>query len=139
MQLPVDAVRTADITEKMREHIVELEGISYIQVHPAFLYEMVWNLLILVLVLLYYKQKMFEGELFLIYIALYGIGRTWIEALRVDKLHLPFGNLPVSLIFAVVSAAVSIVLIIHFRKEVERKKQMEKRRQLRRECETERH
>lgn len=139
MQLPVDAVRTADITEKMREHIVELEGISYIQVHPAFLYEMVWNLLILVLVLLYYKKKMFEGELFLIYIALYGIGRTWIEALRVDKLHLPFGNLPVSLIFAVVSAAVSIVLIIHFRKEVERKKQMEKRRQLRRECETKRH
>lgn len=139
MQLPVDAVRTADITEKMREHIVELEGISYIQVHPAFLYEMVWNLMILVLVLLYYKKKMFEGELFLIYIALYGIGRTWIEALRVDKLHLPFGNLPVSLIFAVVSAAVSIVLIIHFRKEVERKKQMEKRRQLRRECETERH
>ena len=139
MQLPVDAVRTADITEKMREHIVELEGISYIQVHPAFLYEMVWNILILVLVLLYYKKKMFEGELFLIYIALYGIGRTWIEALRVDKLHLPFGNLPVSLIFAVVSAAVSIVLIIHFRKEVERKKQMEKRRQLRRECETERH
>ena len=123
----------------MREHIVELEGISYIQVHPAFLYEMVWNILILVLVLLYYKKKMFEGELFLIYIALYGIGRTWIEALRVDKLHLPFGNLPVSLIFAVVSAAVSIVLIIHFRKEVERKKQMEKRRQLRRECETERH
>ena len=57
MQLPVDAVRTADITEKMREHIVELEGISYIQVHPAFLYEMVWNLLILVLVLLYYKKK----------------------------------------------------------------------------------
>lgn len=139
MQLPADAVRTADITEKMREHIVELEGISYIQVHPAFLYEMVWNILILVLVLLYYKKKMFEGELFLIYIALYGIGRTWIEALRVDKLHLPFGNLPVSLIFAVVSAAVSIVLIIHFRKEVERKKQMEKRRQLRRECETERH
>ena len=139
MQLPVDAVRTADITEKMREHIVELEGISYIQVHPAFLYEMVWNILILVLVLLYYKKKMFEGELFLIYIALYGIGRTWIEALRVDKLHLPFGNLPVSLIFAVVSAAVSIVLIIHCRHEVERKKQMEKRRQLRRECETERH
>ena len=57
MQLPVDAVRTADITEKMREHIVELEGISYIQGHPAFLYEMVWYLLFLVLVLLYYKKK----------------------------------------------------------------------------------
>ena len=83
--------------------------------------------------LLYYKKKVFEGELFLIYVALYGIGRTWIEALRVDKLRLPFGNLPVSLIFAVVSAAVSIVLIIHFRKEAERKRRMEKRRQIRRE------
>ncbi len=133
MQLPVDAVRTADITEKMREHIIELDGISYIQVHPAFLYEMVWNLIILILLLLYYKKKVFEGELFLIYVALYGVGRTWIEALRVDKLRLPFGNLPVSLIFAVVSAAVSIVLIIHFRKEAERKRRMEKRRQIRRE------
>ena len=133
MQLPVDAVRTADITEKMREHIIELDGISYIQVHPAFLYEMVWNLIILILLLLYYKKKVFEGELFLIYVALYGVGRTWIEALRVDKLRLPFGNLPISLIFAVVSAAVSIVLIIHFRKEAERKRRMEKRRQIRRE------
>lgn len=133
MQLPVDAVRTADITEKMRQHIVELDGISYIQVHPAFLYEMIWNLIILILVLLYYKKKVFEGELFLIYVALYGIGRTWIEALRVDKLRLPFGNLPVSLLFAVGSAAVSIAMIIHFRKEVERKRRMEKRRQIRRE------
>lgn len=137
MQIPVDAVRTADITEKMREHIVELEGISYIQVHPAFLYEMVWNLIILVLLLLYCKKKVFEGELFLIYVALYGIGRTWIEALRVDKLRLPFGNLPVSLIFAVISAVVSIALITHFRKEVERKRRMEKRRQIRREREME--
>ena len=36
--------------------------------------------------LLYYKKKMFEGELFLIYIALYGIGRTWIEAVSYTHL-----------------------------------------------------
>ena len=36
MQLPIDAVRASDITEKMREHIEVINGIEFIQVHPTF-------------------------------------------------------------------------------------------------------
>lgn len=39
MRLPTDAVRSSDITELMREHMETVEGVSYIQVHPTFLYE----------------------------------------------------------------------------------------------------
>ena len=39
MRLPVDAVRSSDITELMREHMETVDGVSYIQVHPTYLYE----------------------------------------------------------------------------------------------------
>ena len=39
MRLPIDAVRSSDVTEKMLEHVEVIDNISYIQVHPTFLYE----------------------------------------------------------------------------------------------------
>ena len=42
MQLPVEAVRAQDISLNIMEHIPE--GANYINVHPTFLYESVWNL-----------------------------------------------------------------------------------------------
>ena len=71
MRLPVDAVRGSDITELMRKHMETEEGVSYIQAHPTFLYESLWCLLILILLLLYRKHKKFNGEIFLIYLAGY--------------------------------------------------------------------
>ena len=38
MQIPVQDVRSYEITEKMQEHLKTIDGISYIQVHPTFLY-----------------------------------------------------------------------------------------------------
>lgn len=73
MRLPVAAVRANEITEKMADHLTE--GINYIQVHPTFLYESLWNLGILVLMLLYRKHKRFHGEICLFYLGGYGIGR----------------------------------------------------------------
>ena len=110
MRLPVDAVRGSDITELMREHMETKEGVSYIQVHPTFLYESLWCLLILILLLLYRKHKKFNGEIFLMYLAGYGFGRFWIERLRTDQLLLPGIGFPVSQLLAgflvVASAAV---------------------------------
>ena len=57
MQLPIDAVRASDITEKMREHIEVINGIEFIQVHPTFLYESVWNIGVLIILLLWRKHK----------------------------------------------------------------------------------
>ena len=62
---------------------------SYIQVHPTFLYESLWCLMVLVLLLLYRTHKKFEGEVFLLYLAGYGAGRFWIEGLRTDQLWIP--------------------------------------------------
>ena len=42
MRLPIDAVRSSDVTEQMRMHIQSIGGVEYIQVHPTFLYESLW-------------------------------------------------------------------------------------------------
>lgn len=113
MRLPVDAVRGSDITELMRKHMETEEGVSYIQAHPTFLYESLWCLLILILLLLYRKHKKFNGEIFLIYLAGYGFGRFWIERLRTDQLLLPGIGLPVSQLLAGVLVAASVLLILY--------------------------
>lgn len=100
MRLPLDAVRSGDVTELMREHIERIDGVSYIQVHPTFLYESVWCCVLLIILVLYRKHKKYEGELFLLYIFGYGLGRVWIEGLRTDQLLLPGIGLPVSQLLA---------------------------------------
>jgi phosphatidylglycerol:prolipoprotein diacylglycerol transferase len=58
--------------------------------HPTFLYESLWNLGVLALLLtLFFKfPALKRGTLFLIYIVSYSLGRFWIEALRMDSLML---------------------------------------------------
>ena len=56
--------------------------------HPTFLYEMVWNLLVaVVLVLLDRRHRLGHGKVFALYVALYCAGRFWIEALRIDTVN----------------------------------------------------
>lgn len=117
MRLPVDAVRGSDITKMMREHMETVEGVAYIQVHPTFLYESLWCLLILVLLLVYRRHKKFNGEVFLLYLAGYGFGRFWIERLRTDQLLLPGIGFPVSQLLAGVLVVVSVGLIIYKRRK----------------------
>ena len=57
MRLPVDAVRGSDITELMRKNMETVNGVSYIQVHPTFLYESLWCLMVLIVMLIYRKHK----------------------------------------------------------------------------------
>ena len=112
MRLPLDAVRSGDVTEKMREHMETIDGVSCIQVSPTFLYKSVWWLLVLILLLLYTRHKKFNGEVFLIYLAGYGAGRFWIESLRTDQLLLPGTAIPVSQLLAGVLVIVSVLWII---------------------------
>ncbi|EKC62241.1 Prolipoprotein diacylglyceryl transferase, partial [human gut metagenome] len=58
----------------------------YVQVHPAFLYEILWNLILLIVILGIRRRKKFQGEIFLIYLTGYGMGRFWIEGIRTDQL-----------------------------------------------------
>ena len=116
MRLPLDAVRKSDVTELMMEHLEVIEGISYIQVHPTFLYESLWNLAVLLFLIFWSKHKKFEGEVFLLYLFGYGVGRFWIEGLRTDQLMLT-DAIPVSQALAVVLVVVSTVLIIMNRRK----------------------
>lgn len=113
MRLPIDAVRQHEITETMWEHVTE--GVNYIQVHPTFLYESMWNLVLLCLLLLYWKHKKFEGEIAILYFGGYGLGRCMIEGLRTDQLLLPHTNLAVSQILAGILVVFAIVVEVSVR------------------------
>ena len=114
MRLPVDAVRSGDITERMREYMETIGGVEYIQVSPTFLYESVWCAVLLIILILYRKHKKYEGELFLLYIFGYALGRVWIEGLRTDQLLIPGIGFPVSQALAgcvVIFAGVALVVL----------------------------
>ena len=111
MQLPLDAVRTSDVTNTMLKNIEVIDGVQYIQVHPTFLYESVWNLLVLGVLLWWTKQKKFEGEIFLMYLFGYGVGRFFIEGLRTDQLLIPGTGIAVSQVLALVLVVLSSVVI----------------------------
>lgn len=115
MRLPIDAVRPGEITGLIAEHIEN--GANYIQVHPTFLYESLWNALLVVLLLLLWKYKKFEGQISLAYLGGYGLGRAWIEALRTDQLHIPGTTIPVSQMLAIVLFVGSLVVSIYMLKK----------------------
>jgi len=121
MQLPVSAVRQNEITRQMWDHVRQIGGVDYIQVHPTFLYEGIWNIGVFLVLWLFRKHKKFDGEIFLIYLVLYGMGRLWIEGLRTDQLLLPAVGIPVSQIVSVVAMVIGIILII--RKKLKLKKE----------------
>ncbi len=73
---------------EIRDKSVMIDGSRYIQVHPTFLYESLWNACLLILLLLYTRHKKFDGEIILLYLVGYGLGRVWMEGLRTDQLFL---------------------------------------------------
>lgn len=112
MQLPVSAVRQDEITRQMWDHIALIDGVEYIQVHPTFLYEGMWNLGAFLFLWFYRKHKKFSGEIFMLYLVLYGIGRFWIEGVRTDQLLIPGIQIPVSQVISVVGIVVGVVVIL---------------------------
>ena len=115
MQLPVSAVRQNEITAEMWEHVVNLNGVDFIHVHPTFLYEGMWNVLVLLTIFFMRRRIRFDGELFAIYIAMYSFGRFFIETLRTDQLLLPGTDIPVSMVVAAVIFCFCLLLILRKR------------------------
>ena len=116
MRLPVAMVRERDISPSIAAHMTE--GINYIQVHPTFLYEGIWNLMLLIALLLYRKHKKFDGEIALMYFAGYGIGRAIIESIRTDQLYITGTSIPVSMVLGIVMAAASVTAIAVIRTRI---------------------
>lgn len=118
MLIPTTAVRSsADITTEMLSNIVNINGVDYISVHPTFLYESLWNLGLLIILLSIRKKKKFDGFVFFTYLILYGMGRFWIEGLRTDQLKLWGTNLAVSQLLAAVLVVLGVGLCTYFYKQ----------------------
>ena len=102
------------------EHFDDLGGevSSYAPVHPCFLYESLWCIAAFVFLHFYLRHRIFDGEVFLMYIGLYGLGRFFIESTRTDSLYLM--NIKVSQLVAGACVIASIILIIIFRNIVKR-------------------
>ena len=128
MQLPIDAVRRSDVTEQMLRHMEVIDGIRYIQVHPTFLYESLWNLAVFAIMLWWMKYKKFDGEIFLMYLFGYGVGRFWIEGLRTDQLQIGSTGIAVSQMLALVLVVLSGVLIIVKTRKVNKQQRKNKDR-----------
>jgi len=84
---------------------------QYIEVHPTFFYESLWNLIGLLLILFVVsKGRRFDGENTCFYFLWYGLGRAWVEGLRTDSLYLfdwTFLGQPIR-----VSQALSVLLAV---------------------------
>ena len=78
--------------------------------HPTFLYESVWNAAGFVLLHFLSKKRKFDGQIVLGYLAWYGLGRTFIEGLRMDSLY--WGNFRVSQLLAACTCFIGVALLM---------------------------
>jgi phosphatidylglycerol:prolipoprotein diacylglycerol transferase len=102
---------------EIRDKAVIIGDATYIQVHPTFLYESLWNLCLLIILIIYTKHKKFDGEIMLLYLIGYGIGRTWMEGLRTDQLFLWGTPFAVSQILSAFIVVASTAMIIYKRRK----------------------
>ena len=79
--------------------------------HPTFLYESLWNAAGFALLHFLSKKRQYDGQIALGYAAWYGLGRTFIEGLRVDSLY--WGDFRVSQLLAAVSCFVAVAVLLY--------------------------
>ncbi|MCD8215681.1 MAG: prolipoprotein diacylglyceryl transferase [Clostridiales bacterium] len=100
--------------------IINYNGTDYIQVHPTFLYESLWNLglfIIMTLILKFGGER--KGLLSAVYLIGYGAGRFWIESLRTDQLK--FLGLPVSMVISAVMVLAGALILFRERENIFKK------------------
>lgn len=113
------------VTTKLPWRMVIKEDINtYSGVHPLFLYESLWNIIGFLLLHNYVKRakKRFNGELALLYVIWYGLGRGFLEGMRQSGFILKlFGNVGVSQVLGFLSAAAAAVILLIIKKKLKDK------------------
>ena len=101
--------------EVLKQKAIEGGYSGFYQVHPTFLYESLWNLAGFIALHFLSKKRRYDGQIALGYVAWYGLGRAWIEGLRMDSLMI--GSFRVSQLLAALSCAAALGILIwqHFR------------------------
>ncbi|MDL2237614.1 prolipoprotein diacylglyceryl transferase [Christensenellaceae bacterium OttesenSCG-928-K19] len=84
--------------------------------YATFFYESMWNLGVFVLLLWYAKRAKHDGNVFAMYLIGYGIGRLWIEGVRIHTLTMWPGGMPVSQFLSIVLIAIGVIYILVMRK-----------------------
>ena len=123
MRLQMSQVRTSDISAEVMQHIVNYGGVDYIQVHPTFLYESLWNLCLFLLLIKFRPKKKFDGQVLGLYFLGYALGRVWIEGLRTDQLM--FGPFAVSQLLSGGLIICAAIFLIRKGKQEKAKKESE--------------
>ena len=80
--------------------------------HPTFLYESLWNAAGFVLLHHLSKKRQYDGQVALLYVAWYGLGRTFIEGLRMDSLY--WGPFRVSQMLAAITCFIAVAALMYF-------------------------
>ena len=94
----------------LRMGLTDANGAT-IYVHPTFLYESLWNALGLLILHFLSKRRKYDGQVFVMYIGWYGLGRVFIEGLRTDSLYLMGTNLRVSQLVAGICVVFAVVFL----------------------------
>ena len=91
----------------MREKLQIVDGGTWILVQPLFFYESLWCLLVLLVLMMLLRKKVFQGEIFLRYLAGYGLGRTVLQRFRTDKIPFPGTGVDVCTVVVAVKRVMS--------------------------------
>lgn len=143
MQLPLTAVRAGEVTTAMREKLQTVDGGTWILVQPLFFYESLWCLLVLLMLMMLLRKKVFQGEIFLRYLAGYGLGRAVIQWFRTDKILFPGTGVDVSLVISVIlfvlcTVVVAVKRVMSRKRAKVRMRRIEKDQQAEKEAEQQR-
>ena len=111
MQIPLKDSSGA-LTDNILDHLVRINGLDYIQVHPTFLYESVWCFLLFVLIMIFRKYQRYHGEVLLWYLGGYGLERMIVEGLRTDSLMIGHTGIAVSQLLSAVLFLGSLIILI---------------------------
>lgn len=101
------------LNQDVLDHAIKIGNELFIQVHPTFFYESMWNLCTVIIFFLMAPKKKFTGQIIFQYLLTYGIGRFWIEGLRTDSLYLWGTNIAVSQALSAVLAILGAGLLIY--------------------------
>lgn len=112
MRYKLSQVSKGNLTKEILDNTVTAGGVEYIQVHPTFLYESLWNMGVFILLLVLRKSGKFSGRIFAWYLILYGIGRAWIEGLRTDSLYLFSSGIRVSQALSAAMVIGGIIMLV---------------------------
>ena len=112
----------AETTLPWRMQLTTTAG-ELVEVHPTFLYESLWNVIgLLLIVFVVSKARRFDGENTCFYFLWYGVGRFWIEGLRTDSLMLvPSIGLRVSQLVAGIAVVAGIAAEVYFTRKLKDK------------------